>query len=114
MLCPDLSEGDETTPQHERHDAAAGTVSALQTLARRTISKISWRLLPLIVIIYFVAYIDRTNVSSLIAAGIDVLSISRRLGHGSPAITLGVYGHLFKPDDRAAAAIDEILGGGLE
>jgi integrase len=52
-----------------------------------------------------------THASSLIAAGIDVLSISRRLGHGSPAITLGVYGHLFKPDDRAAAAIDELLGG---
>jgi integrase len=30
-----------------------------------------------------------THASSLIAAGIDVLSISRRLGHGSPAITLG-------------------------
>ena len=38
-------------------------MGALQTLERRTISKISWRLLPLIVIIYFVAYIDRTNVS---------------------------------------------------
>src|SRR6516164_5278357 len=25
------------------------------------------------------------------------------LGHSSAAITLGVYGHLFKPDDRAAA-----------
>jgi integrase len=50
-----------------------------------------------------------THASSLIAAGIDVLSISRRLGHGSPAITLGVYGHLFKPDDRAAAAMDKIL-----
>ena len=34
-----------------------------KTLERRTIRKISWRLLPLIVIIYFVAYIDRTNVS---------------------------------------------------
>jgi MFS transporter, ACS family, tartrate transporter len=35
----------------------------LQTVERRTIRKVSWRLLPLIVIIYFVAYIDRTNVS---------------------------------------------------
>ena len=52
-----------------------------------------------------------THASSLIAAGIDVLSISRRLGHGSPDITLGVYGHLFKPDDRAAAAIDDLFGG---
>src|SRR5260221_4271824 len=32
-------------------------------LSKRTISKISWRLLPLIIVIYFVAYIDRTNVS---------------------------------------------------
>lgn len=39
------------------------------------------------------------HASTLIAAGLDVLTISRRLGHGSPAITLGVYGHLFKPDD---------------
>lgn len=30
---------------------------------RRTIAKVSWRLLPLIVIAYLVAYIDRTNVA---------------------------------------------------
>jgi len=32
------------------------------------------------------------------------------LGHGSVAITLGVYWHLFKPDDRAAAIMETILG----
>src|SRR6478752_262739 len=32
-------------------------------IERRTIRKVAWRLLPLIVVIYFVAYIDRTNVS---------------------------------------------------
>jgi MFS transporter, ACS family, tartrate transporter len=32
-------------------------------IERRTIRKVAWRLLPLIVAIYFVAYIDRTNVS---------------------------------------------------
>jgi integrase len=47
-----------------------------------------------------------THASILIAAGLDVMSISRRLGHGSPAITLGVYGHLFTPDDRAAAVME--------
>jgi len=36
-----------------------------------------------------------THASTLIASGLDVLTISRRLGHGSPAITLNVYGHLF-------------------
>jgi integrase len=52
-----------------------------------------------------------THASTLIAAGLDVMSISRRLGHGSPAITLGVYGHLFKPDDRAAAIMEKALSG---
>jgi ACS family tartrate transporter-like MFS transporter len=33
------------------------------SIERRTISKISWRVLPLIVVIYLVAYIDRTNVA---------------------------------------------------
>src|SRR5260370_22411499 len=34
-----------------------------RTLEQRTLKKVSWRLLPLIVVIYFVAYMDRTNVS---------------------------------------------------
>lgn len=33
------------------------------TVEQRTIRKISWRLLPLIIAIYFIAYIDRTNVA---------------------------------------------------
>jgi integrase len=50
-----------------------------------------------------------THASQLIAYGLDVLTISRRLGHGSPGITLGVYGHLFSNrDDRAAAIIDAV------
>ena len=52
-----------------------------------------------------------THASTLIAAGLDVMNVSRRLGHGSPAITLGVYGHLFKPDDRAAAIMEKALAG---
>jgi integrase len=55
-----------------------------------------------------------THASTLIAAGLDVLIISRRLGHGSAAITLGVYGHLFKPDDRAAAIMETALTGALD
>lgn len=48
-----------------------------------------------------------THASQLIASGLDVLTISRRLGHGSPTITLAVYGHLFSnTDDRAAQAMD--------
>jgi integrase len=48
-----------------------------------------------------------THASQLIASGMDVLTISRRLGHGSPTITLGVYGHMFKNSDDRAAQIME-------
>jgi integrase len=48
-----------------------------------------------------------THASQLIAAGLDVLTISRRLGHGSPTVTLSVYGHMFgNTDDRAAQIMD--------
>jgi integrase len=51
-----------------------------------------------------------THASALIAKRLDILTISRRLGHGSPAVTLNVYGHLFeKTDEAAAMAIDEAL-----
>jgi integrase len=52
-----------------------------------------------------------THASQLIAEGMDVLTISRRLGHGSPTITLDVYGHLFgNTDDRAADVIERAFG----
>src|ERR1017187_10253210 len=34
-----------------------------QTVERRTIAKVSWRLLPLVAIAYCIAYIDRSNIS---------------------------------------------------
>jgi integrase len=55
-----------------------------------------------------------THASQLIASGMDVLTISRRLGHGSPTITLGVYGHLFSnTDDRAAQVIEAAFGSAI-
>jgi integrase len=51
-----------------------------------------------------------THASALIAAGLDVMAISRRLGHSNPTVTLNTYGHLFRKDDRAAAnAIETAL-----
>jgi integrase len=43
-----------------------------------------------------------THASALIAAGVDVVKISRRLGHSSPVVTLRIYAHLFNADDSAA------------
>jgi integrase len=50
-----------------------------------------------------------THVSQLID-DIDVVTISKRLGHASPAITLKIYAHLFRKDDgKAAEAINAAL-----
>ena len=52
-----------------------------------------------------------THASQLIAAGMDPVAISRRLGHASPTITLNVYGHLFgNSDDRAAEIVEAAFG----
>jgi integrase len=46
----------------------------------------------------------------LISRGVDVLTVSRRIGHANAAITLRVYGHLFEQnDDVAVNAIEAAL-----
>ena len=51
-----------------------------------------------------------SHASALIAAGVDILSVSRRIGHADASITLKVYGHLFASTDTAAAdAIEAVL-----
>jgi len=53
-----------------------------------------------------------SHASALITAGVDVLTVSRRLGHGSPVVTLGVYAHLLEnTDTKAASAIEAVLRG---
>jgi len=54
-----------------------------------------------------------THASALIASGLDVVKISRRLGHSSPKVTLTIYAHLFEKSDHAAAtAIEATLRAG--
>jgi integrase len=50
-----------------------------------------------------------THASQLITSGMDILTVSRRLGHASPAITLTVYGHLLSPEDRAADIMQSLF-----
>jgi integrase len=51
-----------------------------------------------------------THASQLISEGVDIVTISKRLGHAKPDITLRVYSHMFKKDDgKAAAAINAIF-----
>ena len=54
-----------------------------------------------------------SHVSALIARGVDVLTISRRIGHASPVVTLRTYAHMFQQTDTVAAtAIEGALRGG--
>ena len=48
-----------------------------------------------------------THASMLIHEGIDILTISRRLGHGKASVTLDTYGHLIEGADAAAASAIE-------
>jgi integrase len=51
-----------------------------------------------------------TSASLLIAAGVDVLVVSRRLGHAKASVTLDVSDHLIGGSDKAAAeAIARVL-----
>jgi integrase len=53
-----------------------------------------------------------THASQLIDSGIDIVTISKRLGHAKPDITLRIYAHLFtKADTKAADAINAALKG---
>ena len=44
-----------------------------------------------------------THAAMLIHDGVNVVKISRRLGHKNPTVTLNIYAHLFDKDDREAA-----------
>jgi integrase len=52
-----------------------------------------------------------THASQLVAAGVDIMTISKRLGHAKPSVTLAIYAHMFHTDDsKAAAAINAAFG----
>lgn len=56
-----------------------------------------------------------THVSQLIAAGLDVVTVSRRIGHNNSSTTLKLYAHWFdRTDTRAAAAVESALAGMLD
>ena len=52
-----------------------------------------------------------THASQLIAGNVDIVTISKRLGHAKPSVTLAIYAHMFHTDDsKAAVAINAALG----
>lgn len=63
-----------------------------QTLEQRTISRVAWRLLPLIVVIYFVAFMDRTNLGfAAIEMNKDLGFTATLYGWGAGIFFLGYF-----------------------
>jgi len=56
---------------------------------------------------YHLHQLRHFTATQLIAAGVDIRTVSGRLGHSDPSITLRVYSHVLEQQDRAAA---ELLG----
>lgn len=54
-----------------------------------------------------------THAAILIAQGVDILAVSRRLGHANVRITLELYGHLLPGQDARAADAMERFAAGL-
>jgi integrase len=44
------------------------------------------------------------------ATRLDILTISKRLGHAKPSVTLAIYAYMFTTDDSKKAAINAALG----
>jgi integrase len=52
-----------------------------------------------------------THASHLLRAGVDLKTVSARLGHSTAVMTLDVYGHVLPgAQEQAAKVVDEILG----
>jgi hypothetical protein len=63
--------------------AAQGAAGAPSALEARTIARVSARLVPFLILCYFVAYLDRVNV------GFAALTMNRDLGISATAYGLG-------------------------
>ncbi|MGA2496852.1 MAG: MFS transporter [Tepidisphaeraceae bacterium] len=64
----------------------------LHNLEQDTIARITWRLIPFMMLLYFIAFIDRANVGFVAKPMNDALGISKTLfGLGSGAFFLGYF-----------------------
>ena len=49
----------------------------------------------------------------MVGAGVSPKLVAQRLGHSSPAITLGVYSHVMPGHDQAAAVVADVYAAPL-
>jgi ACS family tartrate transporter-like MFS transporter len=72
-----------TTPSPTRFDAPSSGSDGISEIERRTMRKVSLRLLPLLFLLYIASYLDRTNV------GMAALQMNKQIGLSSAAYGFG-------------------------
>ena len=56
------------------------------------------------------ADLRHTGASMLIASGMDIETVKKRLGHARASTTMDIYGHAFEAyDQRPAQVLEELL-----
>jgi sugar phosphate permease len=86
---PDSAKAEEDTPlnrttlQTSPEGALPSSSETIPTIERETIKRVVWRLMPLLVLGYFVAYIDRVNV------GFAALTMNKAMGFSSAVYGFG-------------------------
>jgi integrase len=87
-----------------KHDGSPLSPNYFSTMWRRAVARTG---LPKVTF----HSLRHSHASALIRAGLDVVRVSRQLGHSQPTITLSTYAHEFEEADTDAAdAIGKVLG----
>jgi MFS family permease len=73
----------QTTPVSPAEAQPLPVVAVIEPLERETISRVAWRLLPLLIVGYFCNYLDRVNV------GFAALTMNKAIGLSSAAFGFG-------------------------
>jgi ACS family tartrate transporter-like MFS transporter len=73
-------------------DTSNQTLDAVEPIERQTMRKVTWRLMPLLMLGYFCAYLDRSNVGMAATTMVDDLHFSNAVfGFGAGLFFLGYF-----------------------
>ena len=72
--------------------ASSGTLQTIEPIERETIRRVTWRLMPLLMLGYFCAYLDRSNVGMAATTMVKYLGFTNAVfGFGAGLFFLGYF-----------------------
>ena len=64
--------------------ASSGTLHEIEPIERETIRRVTWRLMPLLMLGYFCAYLDRSNVGMAATTMVQYLGFTMQCSASAP------------------------------